>query len=187
MADSNITKRALANALQELMLEIPFAKISVANICAQCGMNRKSFYYHFKDKYDLVNWIFDTAFLTIMQDSAHEHCFDQHFETLQSVCDLLYQNKRFYCEALKIKGHNVFSDHLRMRCLPIIRVQLMHLLGDEASDEFNINFFADAMLGTLEWWITNENHMPPEMFVTKLKRLSQCSAEAILQKINQEE
>ena len=58
MADSNITKRALAAALKELMEQKPFSKINVAEICEKCGMNRKSFYYHFKDKYDLVNWIF---------------------------------------------------------------------------------------------------------------------------------
>lgn len=55
MADSNITKRALAHALKELMEEKNFSKISVADICEKCDMNRKSFYYHFKDKYDLVN------------------------------------------------------------------------------------------------------------------------------------
>ena len=60
MADSNITKRALAQALQELMEEVPFDKINVTQICEKCGINRKSFYYHFKDKYDLANWIFYT-------------------------------------------------------------------------------------------------------------------------------
>ena len=65
MADSNITKRALASALKGLMEELPFDKINVAHICERCDMNRKSFYYHFRDKYDLVNWIFDTEFLTI--------------------------------------------------------------------------------------------------------------------------
>ena len=58
MADSNITKNALATSLKKLMREKPFEKISVSDICDDCGMNRKSFYYHFKDKYDLVNWIF---------------------------------------------------------------------------------------------------------------------------------
>lgn len=54
-ADSNLTKRALAAAMKELMEQMPFSKISVSDIAEQCGMNRKSFYYHFKDKYDLVN------------------------------------------------------------------------------------------------------------------------------------
>ena len=61
MADSNITKSALASALKELMETTPFAKITVSDICAKCNMNRKSFYYHFKDKFDLVNWIYDVV------------------------------------------------------------------------------------------------------------------------------
>ena len=62
MPDSLITKRALASSLKELMKTQPLTKISVGDICEKCGMNRKSFYYHFCDKYDLVNWIFDTEF-----------------------------------------------------------------------------------------------------------------------------
>ena len=51
MADSNISKRALANALKELMRTVPFAKISVTDISEKCAMNRKSLYNHFEDKY----------------------------------------------------------------------------------------------------------------------------------------
>ena len=36
MADSNITKSALASALKELMETTPFAKITVSDICAKC-------------------------------------------------------------------------------------------------------------------------------------------------------
>lgn len=67
MADSNITKHALAAALRDSMAEMPFEKINVAQICERCNMNRKSFYYHFKDKYDLVNWIFDTEFIAVLK------------------------------------------------------------------------------------------------------------------------
>ena len=66
MAYSGVTKTVMAEAMKDLMREIPFAKISVGDICARCGMNRKTFYYHFKDKYDLVNWIFQTEFLEMM-------------------------------------------------------------------------------------------------------------------------
>ena len=67
MADLNITKRALAAALRELMEQMPFDKIQVGQICEICNMNRKSFYYHFKDKYDLLNWIFDVEFLHLFK------------------------------------------------------------------------------------------------------------------------
>ena len=72
MPDSYITKKALAASLKELMEEMPFEKITVGDICNKCAMNRKSFYYHFKDKYDLVNWIFDIEFITIEKNNAYE-------------------------------------------------------------------------------------------------------------------
>ena len=59
MSDTKITKLALANSLMEMMEEMPFEDIKVTSIAAHCNLNRKSFYYHFLDKYDLVCWIFD--------------------------------------------------------------------------------------------------------------------------------
>ena len=64
MPDSSLTKRALAAAIKELMREKPLVKISIADIVERCQMNRQSFYYHFRDKYDLVNWIFYTELIS---------------------------------------------------------------------------------------------------------------------------
>ena len=68
MSGSLVTKQALANSLKELMNTQGFSKISVKDIVEKCGMNRKSFYYHFKDKYDLVNWIFYTELIVTIRD-----------------------------------------------------------------------------------------------------------------------
>ena len=73
MADSNRTKSALADAMKKLMVCKSFAKISISDLCEECGLNRKSFYYHFKDKYDLVNWIFYVDFLTNMGGKNFEN------------------------------------------------------------------------------------------------------------------
>ena len=51
---SNITKRALEQSLKNLLLKKPLTKITISDITADCGMNRMTFYYHFKDIYDLV-------------------------------------------------------------------------------------------------------------------------------------
>lgn len=90
MADSNITKRALASALRELMEEVPFDKIQVAHICERCSMNRKSFYYHFKDKYDLLNWILDTEFIALAHAGSTAANFDEHLEALYAICRYFY-------------------------------------------------------------------------------------------------
>ena len=58
MSESKITEKALALALKQLMKTAPLSKISIQNIMDNCGLNRQTFYYHFKDKFDLVNWIY---------------------------------------------------------------------------------------------------------------------------------
>ena len=58
MANSNITKKALAQSLKELGSTKILDKITVADITNHCGVNRQTFYYHFNDKYELLNWIY---------------------------------------------------------------------------------------------------------------------------------
>lgn len=124
MADSNITKRALAISLKELMAEQPFDKINVAQICERCDMNRKSFYYHFKDKYDLVNWIFDTEFIALLKDEnldvSHSN-YKERWAVMEKICRYFYQNHGFYRKALQIKGQNSFRDHFREYIQPHFR------------------------------------------------------------------
>ena len=62
--------------MKKLMRQRPFEKISVSDICNDCGINRKSFYYHFRDKYDLVNWIFYVGFVGGMDVANYESGWD---------------------------------------------------------------------------------------------------------------
>ena len=55
---SQITKNALATALKKLLSKKELSKITISNITEECGVNRQTFYYHFKDIYDLLEWIF---------------------------------------------------------------------------------------------------------------------------------
>lgn len=52
MSDSHVTKQALAASIKELMSEMHMNKIDIADIERRWNMNRQSFYYRFKDKYD---------------------------------------------------------------------------------------------------------------------------------------
>ena len=61
MPRSNQTKQLLAQSLQELMATTPLEKISVNDIVDHANVGRNTFYYHFEDKYDLVNWYFQVS------------------------------------------------------------------------------------------------------------------------------
>ena len=54
--NSHSTKQLLSDTLIQLAAQKPFSKITVSEIVALCDINRKTFYYHFTDLYDLLEW-----------------------------------------------------------------------------------------------------------------------------------
>lgn len=176
MADSNITKKALASALKELMEEYSFEKISIASICERCGMNRKSFYYHFKDKYDLVNWIFDTEFIALMMNRL-----DDRWGSFEMICEYFYENRNFYRKALRITGQNSFSEHLREFARPLFRNRIESILKEKTIPQICIDFLTDGFVCSIERWLLDKDCIPPEQFVSAVKMLVQgASAEVYL-------
>ena len=97
MAESSITKNALANSLKQLMKEKSLSKISIKDIVELCNMNRKSFYYHFKDKYDLVNWIYYTEFVKSFEGDD----FNSEWGIMENICEFFYENRTFILMHLK--------------------------------------------------------------------------------------
>ena len=53
---SNLTKLALEQSLKKFLLKKPLDKITIKDLTDDIGISRMSFYYHFKDIYDLVEW-----------------------------------------------------------------------------------------------------------------------------------
>ena len=70
---SQVTKRALENSLKHLLLKKPLNKITIGDITEDCGINRMTFYYHFKDIYDLVEWVcLEDAKKALDQKKTHD-------------------------------------------------------------------------------------------------------------------
>lgn len=166
MADSNQTKNALARSMKKLMRQKPFEKISVSDICSDCGINRKSFYYHFRDKYDLVNWIFYVGFISEMDLESYESGWDW----LEDIIDYFYREKEFYRVALKIEGQNSFKDYLIETIWPIAEFFLRDILPPNQDDSFYITFISDALLTSLVRWLSGgyEHEMDSREFFDKI-------------------
>lgn len=178
MADSNITKRALASSLKELMENKPFAKISVSDICEACDMNRKSFYYHFKDKYDLVNWIYYTEFITV----AHLKEYQTGWDLLEDLCGYFYENHEFYRKSFQVEGQNSFSDYFRDIVLMIITNDMDALFGESDSSDFYVEFYTDALVCAIKKWLLQKDCMPADEFSALLKSCILGTSNKIAQK-----
>lgn len=180
MTNSNATKQAMANALKELMLLLPFEKISVSHICEKCNMNRKSFYYHFKDKYDLVNWIFDIECISAItrQQSA------DRWALMEVLIFYFYENKTFYQKIIKIKGQNSFSEHFREFLYPIMRKRLDDIVEPSVKHDFMTDFLTDACICAIERWLSEKECMPPEQLMHVIKSLTESVAISLCSEMN---
>lgn len=167
MSDSNATKNALAASMKKLMSERPFEKISVSDICNDCGINRKSFYYHFRDKYDLVNWIFYVGFIGEMDLSSYRNGWDW----LSDICEYFYRERSFYRCALQIEGQNSFQDYLVEMTWPIAEFFMRDLLPAGKDESFHLTFILDALLRSLIRWLSGgyDREMDAAEYTARLK------------------
>lgn len=166
MSESNITKRAYAGALRELMKTTPFEKITVAQICEKYGMSRNSFYYHFKDKFDLVAWIFDEEYVDLVNNRSFTP-----WGFMEVLCGYLYDNRDFYRKVLKDQGQNSFSEHFEEFIYPLMQNQLHVECGCENIPPICIDFMADGFICSIRRWLLEKNCMTAEQFVSVFKTL----------------
>jgi len=112
MPESMITKRTLAAPLKELMNEEALPKITVGDICDHCGITRKSFYYHFKDKFDLVNWIFTLNLSSICKQRRIRRA--EIFSTTST--SIFTRTGAFISMRFRWKGRILLRNILRKSC-----------------------------------------------------------------------
>ena len=152
MSDSNITKKALATALKKLMQTQPFEKISVGKICEACELNRKSFYYHFKDKYDLVEWIFDTEFIAAVSAAK----VTDRWSFVRALCEYFYRERAFYTKLFHLTGQNsfrrYFSEYLFRTAEPFLRPNIPLEAQQNENYAFFISFISDAIFIAIFRW-----------------------------------
>ena len=98
------TKKKLAGALKELMKTTPFDKITVSDITEKCNVHRQTFYYHFQDRYELLDWIFATE---IIDPFVTDFTFENMAEKFNNLFDTMLESKKFYQNALKTNGDDL--------------------------------------------------------------------------------
>lgn len=182
MADSNITKRALAAALKSLLAERPFAKVSVREICEACGMSRKSFYYHFQDKYELLNWIFFTEFVSRIRTGEEENAW----MLMAALCDYFYENRGFYRRAFEVEGQNSFCEYFREILGVLLQSEMEMIFGSEEDIAFCTDFYLDALTSSVRRWLKAREPVSAAVYVRQLRRCIMAVSRRVLDKYQQD-
>ncbi|HCC02198.1 MAG TPA: dihydroxyacetone kinase transcriptional activator DhaS [Ruminococcaceae bacterium] len=182
----SITKMALASSLKKLMLHRPLDKITVKDIVRDCGVNRQTFYYHFRDIYDLLGWIFQTEAYDAIADCQNYDTWQQGFlKILHYVTD----NSSFCTNAFRSLGRDhleLFLRNATFALLSKVMVELSkgHPIRDEDKD-FITRFFSSAITGMLMDWIRSGLKASPEAMAQELSTLMEGQLSTAIERYQQ--
>lgn len=172
MATSEFTKLMIAEGLKQLLETKPFAAVTVQDIARHCGISRNTFYYHFKDKYDLISWIFHSEITPIIDAGIS---IDSWSDGLLSLCRYMQENKKFYLNVLHFHGQNSFTECLVEFYETLVKNILLNDVGDQVLTpqeiEIVARFYAHGLTGEILHWAQNDMVDDPEPLIQRLKQI----------------
>ena len=177
------TKKTLAASLKRFMEKKTLSKITVSEIIADCGVNRKTFYYHFEDIYALLKWMLEEEAVEVVKQ------FDLLVDYREAVLFVLHYvraNKHLLYCAYDSMGRDemkrfFYSDFIGIT-KNIIRdtEQQLGTHAEEQFKEFLAHFYTEAIAGLLIGEITDKTEHDPEQVVEYLSRVLKNSLPSLL-------
>lgn len=151
---SNITKHALEESLKRLLLKKPLTKITINDLTTDCGISRMTFYYHFKDIYDLVEW---ACLEESTQALQGKKTYSTWQEGLLQIFEVVYENKAFIMNAYNSLSREQIENFLfRLTHDLIMGVVKERSVGTsitEAQKNFIADFYKYSFVGIMLDWI----------------------------------
>ena len=164
------TKRALEASLKKLLLRKPLNKITISDITEDCGVNRMTFYYHFKDIYDLVDWI-------LMEDAAEALEGLQDFETwsgaLREMLEKVQANRVLVLNVYRSISREQVEQYLYKMLDPLLRmfIERENIPVQEEDKQFIIDFYKYGFVGMVLEWIRKDMKTDPVLLTRRLNKL----------------
>lgn len=165
---SQVTKRALEQSLKNLLLKKPLTKITINDIAEDCGINRMTFYYHFKDIYDLVEWV-------CLEDAQRALDGKSTYETWQEgfvqIFRAVQENKPFVMNVYRCVSREQVERYLT----PLTDNLLMGVINELSRDmvvrdedkAFIARVYSYAFVGLMLDWIKDDMRADPEPLVER--------------------
>lgn len=177
------TKKAIAASLKKLLIEKPLDKITVIDIAKDCEINRQTFYYHFKDIYDLIEWIYMSDARKVLEG---KDTYDKWQQGFLEIFDYVIENKAF----VKNTYHSLSREYLERYLFNetynlIIGVVEEKAVGMRVSEEdkaFIASFYKYGFVGLMLDWIGKGMREEPIKIVAHLSILIQGDFEKALDK-----
>lgn len=157
------TKHMIAEIMMNMVLEDAIDDISVQKLCANCGISRRTFYNHFRDKYDLIDWIYKTEavdYLTLVG----EEC--SWYDVVIMKLNIIKKSPGFYRRVYRQEWFlESFYNITKQLYLETIRKN-----GGGTDIEFEVEFYCYACVKETGLWVLGGLKESPEELVKRFVR-----------------
>lgn len=169
---SQVTKRALEQSLKNLLLKKPLTKITINDIAEDCGINRMTFYYHFKDIYDLVEW---SCLEEARKALEEKKTYDTWQQGFLQIFEAVRENKPFVMNVYRCVHREQVEKYLE----PLVDQLLLGVINEESDGmtvreedkAFIAQIYSYIFIGLMLDWIKDDMRGNPEEIVDRLATL----------------
>lgn len=179
------TKRLIASSLKKIMSKKPFSKITVTENIKDCGVNRKTFYYHFADIYALLKWMFEEEAVEVVKNFD---IYTNPEEAIEFVIEYVEKNEHIINCAYDSIGReemkNFFSSDFRGIISGVITKaeKSFEVELDADYKKFLTNFYTEAFSGMLIDWVKDREFTDEKLTVEYVTKTVKSTIEGVMQK-----
>ena len=169
---SQVTKRALEASLKHLLLQKPLDKITIGDITEDCGINRMTFYYHFKDIYDLIEW-------SLLEDAKKalegQRTYDTWQQGFLQIFEMVLDNKPFITNVY----HSISREQVELYLYRLTYDLLFGVVEEQSAGmsvraedkQFIADFYKYAFVGIMLDWVRRDMQEDSQQIIDRLSTL----------------
>ena len=181
---SDLTKRALEQSLKNLLLQKPLSKITISDIADDCGINRMTFYYHFKDIYDLIEWSCEEDARKALEGKK---TYDTWQQGLLQIFEAVQENKVFILNVYRSVSREQVENYLYkltyQLLIGVVHEQAEGMSVREEDQDFIATVYKYAFVGLMLDWIKNDMKADPAVIVDRLAAVIHGNVAAALERL----
>ena len=165
---SERTKRRIAQAFEQVLKTKPFEKITVADITSKCGISRQTFYNHFLDKFDLVNWIYQQLLSATTRRIGIDLTWEQ---AVRSKLEIMKNNLHFFSEIFSVTHAEGLLHTEAEIVFDYYQDNLFRLVGKKLNEleAYSLKIYCYGATRMTAEWICSGATMPIEMILVANK------------------
>ncbi len=152
------TKQRIWEAFYNLSVTVPFDKLTVESICREAGISKATFYRHFLDKYDVLNY----NSLAIAQRLVHWERCSFWREFLIEMCIEIQREREYYRRAFNTSGQNAHSRFLFEYSFGMMKECYLRSKkkdGLEVQERYMIAHYCHGCVDVLEEWLHSSDEI----------------------------